>query len=193
MDAVLTKLIEQLNSSVFILLVLLGAALVVVFKIGGWKQIFLHHSDRIKNVESIRDTVIEIQTKVDLIYRNTNRQSTIQAMSPISITKVGEEIRSSIKADEVFKNHAVRLMAMVEAKNPQNAYDIQQESFGVAKKELINLLDEKELKCVKEEAYKRGIIVEDILVIFGVLLRNKILEDKKIPIADVDKHAVKKS
>jgi hypothetical protein len=57
----------------------------------------------------------------------------------------------------------------------------------VARESMENLLNEEELTAVKDEAFARGLLVEDIMSIFGILLRNKVLEEKKIPIAEVDK------
>jgi hypothetical protein len=191
MQDILIKLIGQLNGSVFVLLAILVLAFYAVYKIGAWKQLFLAHSDRIKKVERISDTVISIQTKVDLIYQYSNPNATVRSSSPASLTKVGAEIAEKINAENIFKQHAIKLISLVEGKSPQNAYDIQQVSFDICKKEFLNLLSENELKTVKEEAFNKGILIEDVLAVFGVLLRNKILKDKKIPIADVDKHEEK--
>jgi hypothetical protein len=188
MQEVLMQIISQLNSSVFVLLAILLIAFLATFKIGGWKQTFIHHSDRLDKAEKICDNVIAIQTKVDLIYSLVNPNSPTRSASPISLTPIGIDIVRNIKADDIFVKHANKLINMVENKKPKNAYDIQQVSFEVAKKEFVNLLDEAELQCVKQEAFTRGILVEDVLGVFGVLLRNKILADKNIPIADVDKH-----
>lgn len=190
MEGIAIKLLEQLNSSVFVLIALLLVVFIMVYKAGALKEIFNHHNSRLDNVEKISDVVKELKTKVDLIYQYTNPNSPTRAQSPISLTVVGKEIIEKINADDIFKTHAVKLISLVEARHPKNAYDIQQISFEVAKKELINLLTEDQLKAVKEQAYNRGILVEDVLSVFGVLLRNKILENKNIPIAEVDKHSV---
>lgn len=191
MQAIILKLIEQLNSSVFVLLLILLISFRIVYKIGSWKEMFKNHKDRIDNVEKISDTVKELKTKIDLIYQYTNPNSPTKAASPVNLTPIGVDIVNKINASDIFKTHAIKLISLVEGKKPINAYDIQQLSFEVAKKEFINLLNEEQLKIVKEEAYNRGILVEDVLSVFGVLLRNKILENKNIPIADVDKHAAK--
>jgi hypothetical protein len=189
MQDIFMKLIEQLNSSVFVLLAILIFAFYAVYKIGAWKQLFLTHSDRIEKVERISDTVISIQTKLDLIYQYSNPNATVRSTSPANLTIIGHEIVKKINAEDIFRKHAIKLIGIVEGKGPQNAYDIQRVAFDVCKKEFLNLLNENELKVVKEEAFSRGLLVEDIMAVFGILLRNKILEDKKIPIADVDKHA----
>ena len=61
--------------------------------------------------------------------------------------------------------------------------------MNVAKEKLLPLLNESELNAIKDEAFARGLLVEDVMSIFGVLLRNSVLHQKNIPIADVDKHA----
>ncbi|MFI5391517.1 MAG: hypothetical protein ACHQYQ_09155 [Bacteriovoracales bacterium] len=190
MEQIILKLVEQLNSSVFVLISILFFAGYLAYKMGAWKQIFFHHTDRLEKIESMKDSVIEIKTKVDLIYQYSNPNSPVRSQSPVSLTDIGKEIQKKINALEIFQNYAVKLIGMVEGKNPQTAYDIQQTSFEVAKRELIKLLNEDELKMVKNEAFNRGILVEDIMGIFGVLLRNKILEDKKLSIADVDKNLI---
>ena len=191
MTDVFFKLIDQLNSSVVVLLLILVLAFALTYKMGAWIGIWTqrskHHESRIEKMEHMTHLLISTQTKVDLIYQFVNPNATTRAASPISLTPVGERVVSDIGALEIFKNHALNLTSMVEAKNPKNAYDIQQISFDVAKRQLIELLKESELKTIKEAAYKRGLLVEDIVSVFGVLLRNKILEDMKIPIAEVDK------
>lgn len=189
MQELLSQLLLQLNSSVFVLIAILLLAFIFTFKVGGWKATFLHHGERLNKAERIADSVIAIQTKVDLIYSIVNPNSPTRAASPISLTSVGIDIVNKISANDIFTQHAAKLISMVEAKHPKNAYDIQQVSFEIAKKELINLLNEEQHRQVKQEAFSRGILVEDVLGIFGVLLRNKVLAEKNIPIADVDKHA----
>lgn len=188
MEALFLQLISELNGSVFVLIAILVLSFCMAYKMGAWKQIFVNHTGRIDNVERIADTVIELKTKVDLIYGYVNPNSPTRASSPISLTPTGQEIVTRIRADEIFRDYSTKLMSLVESKNPKNAYDIQQASFDVAKRELINLLKEQELKVVKEEAFNKGLLVEDVLSVFGILLRNKILELKNIPIAEVDRH-----
>jgi len=53
---------------------------------------------------------------------------------------------------------------------------------------LLTFLNEKELTIIKQEAYSRGIIVQDVMSVFGVLLRNFILSQKGMPISAVDMH-----
>jgi hypothetical protein len=104
------------------------------------------------------------------------------------LTHFVTSIKDTINGDAIFAKYESQLCKLIKKTNTKNAYDIQVESFKIVKENLLNMLDEKELIAVKDEVYSRGIIIDDVVAIFGVLLRNCILQKKGIPIADVDKH-----
>ncbi len=78
MQEVFIKLIEQLNSGVFVLLGILVLAFYAVYKIGGWKQLFSTHNNRLEKVEKMSERIISIQTKVDQIYQYFNPNTTVK-------------------------------------------------------------------------------------------------------------------
>jgi len=92
MEHIFDRLIDELDTSVFVLLALLAFAIWAAFKLGGWKQIFTQHASRIDKIEDIGSKVIELKTKVDLIYQYTNPNTPVRAASPINLTPVGEQI-----------------------------------------------------------------------------------------------------
>lgn len=122
-----------------------------------------------------------------MINQFTNPNAPTKSQSPISLTPVGLKISENIGATNIFEKHKEKLLNAVDSKCPKTAYDIQFVSFEVAKNDMINFLDEQDLLVVKNEAYNRGILVEDVMGVFGVLLRNEILKIKGIPLAEVDK------
>lgn len=189
MDVILKELIQQLNSSVFVLLCILGAVGWVLYKVGSWAEKFTHQENRIGGLEKLSHKVVEIATKIDLIYAYTNPNATVRSHSPISLTDSGKEIAAKISADAILSKCSVKLKREVENTRPKNAYDIQVASMAVAREKMLSCLDDNEITIIKDEAYKRGLLVEDIFNIFGVLLRNEILKDKDIPVAEVDVHA----
>lgn len=187
MKEVFLALISELNSSVFILLLILVAVGITIYKIGKWSAQFGQFDEKVKEVGNNKDRLIRVEAKVDLIYQNTLRTPLLQAHSPISLTKIGNDVASSIDAAQILNKYYSDLKKMVEGETPKTAYDIQEVSMKVARESMETLLNETELVKVKDEAFKRGLLVEDIMSVFGILLRNKILEDKKIPIAEVDR------
>ncbi len=188
MIQILLGIIQQLNSSVFVLLGILVVTGILLFKVGKWSEKFLTHEKKIDKVESLSEKVIELKTKVELIYQNTNPNRLIEARSPISLTSKGRELSDTIRANEILNKHLVPLEERVNSENPKNAYDIQMSSLKVAKEQLISMLDEEDLNLIKDTAYQNGLIVDDLMGIFGVLLRNHILNKKGLPIADIDRH-----
>ncbi len=169
----------------FILLLILVAIGIIVYKVGKWSVQFGQFDEKVKEVGNNKDRLIRLETKVDLIYQNTLRDPLVMAHSPISLTKTGKDVASKIEAQKIFDKYYSDLKNKIEEEKPKNAYDIQEASMKVARESMENLLNEEELTAVK--AFARGLLVEDIMSIFGILLRDKVLEEKKIPIAEVDK------
>ena len=54
---------------------------------------------------------------------------------------------------------------------------------------MLGMLDSGELNTVKEVAFQKGILAEDVMMVFGVMLRDSILASRGIAVADVDQHA----
>ena len=189
MDVVLQKLIDQLNTSVFVLLVVLCAIGYVLVKVGEWKEKFSHHKDRIDTLENLSERVIVMSTKVDLIYGLVNPNSMVRARSPLSLTAMGEQTAAELNATHLLNKYYLRLKSLVEDERPENAYDIQCLAMQAAKDHLIKLMDANEINAIKNKAYNKGVLAEDILAIFGVLLRDKLLNERGFPVSDVDLHA----
>ena len=189
MESIALALIAQLNSSIVILFLILIIVCVLLFKLGYWTHKFNNHYKRVEKIEGLAEKVISISTKIDLIYQNVSPNSPLKSFSPISLTPVGKGITERIGADIILKKYEQKLVHEVERLKPNNAYDIQKISLDVAKTKMNKLLNEEELITIKTEAFNLGILEEDVMGIFGILLRNHILEQRNIPIADVDKHA----
>lgn len=187
MESLLALLIGQLNSSVIILIVILILFLFFTYKIGKWSEKFDNQEKRLSKIDDISNRLIKVETKIDLIYQNTNAHSTIRSNSPISLTDVGKKISEDIKADEILKKYLDKLENDALLQQCNSAYDIQKNSIDLAKNKLIAYLNEDELLKVKNQAYNYGILIEDIMSIFGILLRNYILDKKGMSVHDIDK------
>ena len=70
MTNVLLDLINKLNSSAFVLVIILIVVGWILFMGGKLVQRFQQHDDCLGRWEDIHKTVTEIKTKVDLIYTN---------------------------------------------------------------------------------------------------------------------------
>lgn len=189
MQKIFDQIIQQLNSSVIVLLGILLASYYAVHIVTKLVEKFSHHERKLGKVDDLSEKIVELKTKVDLIYLNTHPHKVVAAMSPISITPIGEAIASKINAPALFEKYASELMKCVEEKNPKNPYDIQVTSMAVAKERMLQLLDATEINRIKEEAFQKGLLLEDIMALFGVFLRDRILLGRGIAISEVDQHS----
>ena len=187
---VLKIFIEQLNSSVIILLVLLVLAFFLLYKIGGWINNFEHDKKRLDKFEEKTEKFIEIATKVDLIYQHVNPNLAVKNTSPLSLTEAGKKMQKEMNADIVFNRIvASEKEKILKSHKEKNAYDIQMACVEWSKKYTLPLLTEVELDVIKKVAFNNGILLEDVLAILGIMMRNHILKELEISIADVDIHA----
>lgn len=190
MDAIFTKLLEQLNSSVFVLMLILFILAWIIYHVGRYKEIFSSHGKKLESIDGFGDRMIKLETTVNLIYMNTNPRKMVEAHSPLSLSEEGKKAAEHIHADKILERIHLKLEDFVEESKPKNAYDIQVAALKSTAK-ILDLLNEEELITIKNYAFQQGLRLEDLLPIFGVMLRNLILEERGIPVADIDKHEPK--
>lgn len=190
MGAILSQLLDQLNSSVFVLLAILGIMFWIVHRIGVWRERFGGYSQKLGALDDMREKMVELSTKVDLIYHNTNPRSLVASHSPLDLTDLGHKVSHAIGAREIFMSYRGQLIAAIDQRCPtgSNAYDIQVAALDIAKKDLPNLLSAGEINKIKEVAFAQGILLEDVWAIFGIFLRNVVLQERRIPVIEVDRH-----
>ena len=189
MTEIFLKLSDQLNSSVFVLMALLVATGYGLLKIGGWTERFSHLNQKIDGALSMEKTVIRLEQLTELIYNNTLKTPLVKSFSPIVLTHTGLEASASIGFELLLKREFSKLSGLVEGKSPKNAYDIQVESMRVASEQFPVVLNDIELLNAKEYAYSKGLRLEDLSSVLGVLLRNEIFKSKGISVSEVDEHS----
>lgn len=188
MNEIFLKLSAQLNSSVFVLMALLVATSYALLKIGGWTERFSHLNQKIDGALTLEKTVIRLEQLTELIYNNTLKTPLVKSFSPIVLTHTGLEASASIGFDLLLKREFSKLSGLVE-KSPKNAYDIQVASMRVASEQFPGVLNDIELLNAKEYAYSKGLRLEDLSSVLGVLVRNEILKSKGISVSEVDEHS----
>ena len=165
MNAILSKLIDQLNSSVFVLLMLLAAAFYACIKITNivtkWTAKHDRNDDKITRIETkienMNETVIATRERVQIIYEHVIQRGPLAgSSSPISLTSQGKEVAGEIGAEEIFNKNLKSLINKVNEENPQTAYDIQTVSFKVANDEISKMLTHEEMDRIKQSAFNRG-------------------------------------
>lgn len=189
MIEILKTLILQLNSAVFILLILLVLALILTFKLGGWISNFRHDKNRLDKFEEKTEKFIEMSTKLDLIYHIVNPNLATKNFSPLVLTEKGEKMQKDINANIIFNRIVESEKASIlQSHHEHNAYDIQMACVEWSKNKVSSLLTPEELVSTKKVAFDNDILLEDVLAILGIMMRDDILQELGIPIVNVDTH-----
>lgn len=193
MGAIISKLIDQLNSSVFTLLGLLAVAFWALYKLGGMTKTFHFFENKNKdldaNVEGIKTSLASIKATTDLLYQA--HLSTIQSHSPLSLTPIGTGISHDLKMEEKVGIHWPEMKEQIEKRNPLNPYDIQSVSMEIAKTFFETLFTETERNEIKLYAYQKGKNLLEIIPIIGIIVRDRFLKEKGIPTEAIDLHTPK--
>lgn len=187
-DAFFTAFLEKFGAEALLIFVTVGVIIFISYKCGSWMNALRTLGTRVETLEKIVESLPEMKATLGLIYQIVNPNALTRANSPISLTPVGQEVAERVGASNILKKYLISLVEKVELQAPKNAYDIQQAAFSIVKADLIDMLSTEETKKLKDEAFNRGILFEEVISIFGILLRNQILEQKGMPISDVDKH-----
>ncbi len=186
MEKIFGTLIQYLNSSVFVLLGILILVGWFLFKFGGWVKESSLHKERI---EKYHDLIVSVSTKVDLIYKYVNPNSTIRSGSPMSLTSKGKEISKKIHGEEIFNRIKDNFIKdFIEQSKGKSAFEIQQSAIEWAKNDLKKYIEKDELEIFHKEAYNEGLLPEDVYSILGLYLREEVLSALDIDTAEVDKH-----
>jgi hypothetical protein len=186
----LLKIVNELNSSVFVLIAILVVALWGMFKLGMIINHYNHFSKKQDkfdhSLDTIKDSLSLIKAKVDIIYNKYT--NTIKAHSPVSLTTQGEEISNAIRLDDLIIKYWEKISAQIKKNNPNNPYDIQIMSMNIANNIFENIFNDQEKVSIKKYAFETGRNLLEIYPIIGVLVRDKYLKEIGASLKEIDKH-----
>ena len=114
---------------------------------------------------------------------------TIGSASPVKLTPLGQEIATTLRVEQKIVDHWDAIKAKVEAKNPQNPYDIQVAAMTVARECFDGIFTEAEKSEVKAYAFAKGMNLLEIYPVIGIEVRNRILKERDIALDTIDQFA----
>ncbi|MFH1564619.1 MAG: hypothetical protein ABIC82_02090 [bacterium] len=189
------KLIEQLNSSVFVLLAILVLAFWAIYKIaamvtlfGGFKE---ERAETKKDLTDIKKDVAKVTATVDLLYQShlyQNHLPTVKSYSPLSLTDKGKDISDALKLEGKVASHWSEIKSKIEEKNLSNPYDIQTASLDLARDCFETIFTNEERNEMKQYAFKNGLNILEFFPIIGIITRDKFLTERGINLSEVDEH-----
>ena len=179
----------DVGSGTFVVLVFGGGAYAV------WKLSEL--TTKICFIDKINDSIDEIRKKLSYLsgeFKSLSEKNDrlFNSKSPIQINEKGEKIAEELSAKNIVLNHWEEIKIMIESKNLDNSYDIQEFCLDLVIKNT-DVFAKDEIKTMKETAFNHGLGIYSIYRLVGLVIRDKYFEYKKIDISDIDKYDPKKS
>ena len=136
------------------------------------------HAGLRKTVGDVRDKVVACETSLK------EREPLTKKRSPVSLSDRGEMFLKSSGGEQFVNEHFDELLKNIEERNPQTAYDVQ----IYAEEAIKGLHDDERLNPLKEFLFKDGSSMDDLTVVMGIYLRDKILKYKQWNVSNIDKY-----
>ena len=133
----------------------------------------------VEKVNNIQQDVEEIQNTLQEIIG----PKFAEAKSPTSLNQRGDIVAKKLNAEAFMEKY----ISKIQIDEKATAYAIQQECFRFASDDLPNLITKDEMQLIEETAFTEGAKKETIFrVVLGIVLRDKVLNTRSIPISKVD-------
>ncbi len=132
-----------------------------------------------KGLQEARDKAIKCEAIID------KQGPLTQTKSPVSLTDRGQRFLEESGGKKLVDDNFSSLRADVETHSPKTAYDVQE--FA---RTSVKILESKDLTGVKDFLFKEGAKLEEFFTVVAIYLRDRILKEKNMDVADVDKQTV---
>lgn len=142
-----------------------------------------------KKVDTISTDIQYIKATLEVMQTVAPDKRFTKSHSPVSLTKLGEEVAEKMKMKERIAANWERIYTLIDTSAiDKNAYDIQQLCIETATVFPSKLFGEKDLREMKEFAYNEGRPLAAYGSLIGVMIRDKYFEVKGISIGEVDQN-----
>ncbi len=128
--------------------------------------------------KEVRDKVIKCETALDY------KEPLTRKKSPVSLSDRGTRVLAESGGQSFVEQNYAELKVEVENKKPATSYDIQE----AAKQVIEDIKDDSRINPIKEYLFKEGMELDDIVVVLGIYLRDKILKERGVAADDIDQY-----
>lgn len=166
-------------------LALLSISFIAIWKVSHFSTKFKSVEKLEGNIDSIKEDMHYVKAFIQIVKQTENPFA--QRQSPVSMTESGKKVFEELEINKLVINHWDEINAEVSKilEKDCNPYDIQVASFKVGDR-YQKILTEKELSKVKEHAFSIGYPLDIYNLLFGITIRDKILDGKGFKSKDVD-------
>ena len=189
MQTIWLKIVEDLNASVGVLLIILIGLGFLIYKFGIFKGKWDAKSEDLSLLKKQYDESFPfLKERINLIFQHTYPKAAIKTSSPAELTEIGKKIVDSLDAPKIIEKNKQNLESFIEEEKVDNAYDLQKSCFSVIEKNGEKLLNSQQLDMAKDLSVEYGIPLSHTLSVFAVLLRDTIIKSKGWKLGDIDKN-----
>ncbi len=136
----------------------------------------------------MKDEMTAMKDRIDKIYEKLFDIELVKSKSPTQLATKGEKFAKELKAYELIKKHKSQFMKKIENIEKLNPYTIQQESKRVIYNYLRKMISDDDLLIIENKVFQEGILFDDILPVYSIILRDEILKDRGLGIKHIDKY-----
>ena len=129
-----------------------------------------------------------MKDRVDRIYEKLFDMEFIVSKSPIQLSAKGEKFAKELNSYNLIEKYKSQFMKKIENVEKLNPYTIQEECKKVISDYFREIISDDDLLIIEDIVFKKGVLFDDILPIYSVILRDKILKSKGIDIKNIDKY-----
>jgi hypothetical protein len=131
----------------------------------------------ITKIDSVSSQVQGMDIELSYIKGKLNLDgSLVRSHSPLSLTQSGQVLLEASKGDKFLETHKDRLIEEIKLKKPTSLYDIQEFARIVLSIEA----KYESFKDIKNYAYLQGKMIEDIILVMSIKLRDIALKEIKL-------------
>jgi len=168
-----------------------------VFKLGQISQkITTIESDLKDNIKpeltrlrtSIEEASKSVGARIDEVLKHLALNKVSESKSPRALNDYGKQILTQSGIGTIVDDQLDNIVEKVRAKNPENAYQVQEMVLDVVQK----LIEDDKIKNeVEQAAFKSGVTVDVVLLVGGIYIRDKVLDKLDMHPEEIDKHTPK--
>lgn len=133
------------------------------------------------DIRDIRERLVRVETKVETLWQDKYAP----ASSPRQLNARGIDIVAGSGIKAIVEGMAEDVFSAIKAKNPQHAYDAEQEVLDAVTRLPHTRPDL--IPALKEGAFRTGADIDTVLFVGGIHLRNMLLPRLGFTLEEIDK------
>lgn len=154
---------------------------------GSWKEKMRNVDNLEKSIKGLETSVAKIDVTLELFKQNSN--PLLQTRSPLNLSDIGERYYTELGLQNTIEQHWDTITKqLLTSLSFDNLYDVQVQCISYAEDNIEKVLTADEINKIKDHAFKTGTPFDNYKTLIGILIRNKVFNQKHINLDDIDNY-----